>query len=78
MSFFQERFTVNNVAVRVRFGTGLRHELAAELEAAGARRALILSTSGRADLAAEMARLCGPLAVGSFTEAAMHTPVEVS
>lgn len=78
MSFFRETFTARSASVRVRFGPGLRRSIGEELETLGAERALILTTPQQADLAEEFAGYCGNRAVGSFTEAAMHTPVEIS
>lgn len=78
MSFFREEFTARSAAVRVRFGAGLRRAIAEEVEALGASRALILTTPQQAAMAEEFAALCGPRAIGSFTGATMHTPVDVS
>lgn len=78
MSRFMDRFTQTLPQVRVRFGAGIRHELAAEIEALGCKRALILSTPPQADLAQEVADRIGALAAGAFTRAQMHTPVDVS
>jgi maleylacetate reductase len=78
MSFFREEFTARSAAVRVRFGAGVRRAVAEEVDALGARRALILTTPQQAAMAAEFAAYCGDRAVGSYTRAAMHTPVEIS
>ncbi|MBZ4691176.1 MAG: tfdF [Cereibacter sp.] len=78
MSFFREEFTARSAAVRVRFGAGIRKAVADEIDALGARRALILTTPQQAAMADEFAALCGPRAVGRYTRAAMHTPVDVS
>lgn len=78
MSFFRDEFTARSAAVRVRFGSGVRKAVAEEVEAIGARRALILTTPHQTDMADEFAALCGPLAAGRYTRAAMHTPVDVS
>ncbi|WP_186399912.1 maleylacetate reductase [Stappia sp. P2PMeth1] len=78
MSFFREEFIARSAAVRVRFGPGVRRSVAEEMEALGARRALILTTPQQAELADEFSAYCGGLAVGSYTGATMHTPVSVS
>ncbi|WP_374327074.1 maleylacetate reductase [Paracoccus pantotrophus] len=78
MSFFREEFTAQSPAVRVRFGRNVRNSIADEIDALGARRALILTTPQQADMAEEFAALCGDRAAGRFTGAVMHTPVEVS
>lgn len=78
MTYFKDSFTARSAAVRVRFGAGIRLAIAEEIEALGAKRALILTTAAQAAMADEFAQLCGPLAVGAFTEATMHTPVDIS
>ncbi len=78
MSHFQENFVAQSAAVRVRFGAGVRQSIADEVKALGCSRALILSTPQQADTAREFADLCGPLAVGIYTNATMHTPVAIS
>ena len=60
------------------FGAGVRHQAAAEVERLGCARALVLSTPEQSATAAELAQSLGALAVGTFTGAAMHTPVEVT
>ena len=78
MSYFQKEFVANSAAVRVRFGPGVRHEVADEIERLGARRALVLSTPQQAETAMAFAEDVGALAAGVFTRAAMHTPVDVT
>lgn len=78
MSFYRDEFTARSAAVRVRFGAGIRKAVAEEIEALDARRALILTTPQQAALADDFAALCGGAAVGRFTGAAMHTPVDIS
>ncbi|MBL9055133.1 MAG: maleylacetate reductase, partial [Rhodobacteraceae bacterium] len=41
MSFFREEFSARSAAVRVRFGAGVRRQVAEELDLLGTRRALI-------------------------------------
>ena len=78
MSRFMPSFTQTLPRVRVRFGPGIRRELAAEIEALGASRALVLATPPQADTAQEFADMIGPLAAGIFARAQMHTPVGIS
>jgi maleylacetate reductase len=78
MSYFREEFASTWPAVRVRFGIGVRHDLAEEVKRLECHRALILTTPEQAHVAEEFAALCGDLAAGIFTRARMHTPVEIS
>jgi maleylacetate reductase len=78
MSYFREEFASNSPALRVRFGVGVRHDLVAEIARLECRRALILTTPEQANVAEEFAALCGDHAVGTFTRARMHTPLEIS
>ncbi len=78
MSYFQREFVANSAAVRVRFGPGVRHEIGAEIERLGAKRALILSTPQQAETALAFAEDVGARAAGVFTRATMHTPVSVT
>lgn len=63
---------------RIVFGPGSLSKVAAEVEAQGGRRALVLSTPHQKANADALAAELGPLAAGVFAEAAMHTPVEVT
>lgn len=78
MSYFQEDFTATSAAVRVRFGAGIRHAVGEEMQGAGLKRALILTTPQQAETGAEFANRLGALAVGVYSNATMHTPVAVS
>ncbi|TGD42594.1 maleylacetate reductase [Pseudotabrizicola sediminis] len=78
MSFFREDFTARSASVRVRFGAGIRAAVSEEMDNLGVSRALILTTPQQSDMADEFANYCGAKAVGRFTGAAMHTPVDVS
>lgn len=78
MSYFQPEFTARSAQVRVRFGTGVRHAVAEEIERLGAGRALVLSTPQQSDMALSLAEDIGTRAAGVFTRAAMHTPVTVT
>lgn len=63
---------------RVVFGSGTIAKLKSELERAGCRRAMLISTPEQAAALAGIAASLGPLAVHSFSEATMHTPVAVT
>ncbi len=71
-------FVYNALPSRVIFGSGTIAKLKAELERAGCSRALLLSTHEQAESLHAIAALLGPLAAGTFTQAAMHTPTEVT
>lgn len=78
MSRFVPRFTQVLPAVRVRFGPGVSRELAAEIQALGCKRALVLSTPPQDDTARTFSDMIGGLSAGVFTRAKMHTPIDVS
>jgi alcohol dehydrogenase class IV len=69
-------FVYQGLPVRVVFGAGSLAQLAAEVERLGAKRVLMLSTPGRAEMVRAAAKGL-PLA-GVFDEAAMHTPRELA
>jgi len=73
-----ETFTYEALPSRVRFGRGTIGTVAAEVERLGARRALVLTTPQQAGAGERLGALLGPALAGYFTEAAMHTPVEVT
>ncbi len=60
---------------RVVFGAGALQHLPREVDALGAKRALVLSTPGQAATAQRLLDLLGPRAAGVFAQAAMHVPV---
>ncbi len=78
MSYFQPEFVASTAAVRVRFGPGVRQQVAEEIDRLGAKRALILATPQQADTALAFAEDVGERAAGVFPQAAMHTPVAVT
>ncbi len=73
-----EAFTYACSPTRIIFGAGRLRELADELHAMKLSRALILSTPQKRNLAERLAAQIGSLTAGIFSEAAMHTPVEVT
>lgn len=71
-------FTYVGAPSRVVFGFGTIERIPDEMKALGRRRALVLSTPQQTDAAQGLAERLGELCAGVFTEAAMHTPVEVT
>lgn len=63
---------------RIVFGVGSSVGVAEEIRRLGLSRALVLSTPQQKGDAEALAARLGRLAVGVFSEAAMHTPVEVT
>lgn len=73
-----QSFVYSGLPARVLFGSGTRSRLRSEIERAKCTRALVLGTPEQKASAQELAHALGALAVGTFTEAAMHTPVDVT
>jgi maleylacetate reductase len=71
-------FVYEALPARVVFGWGTSSRAAAEVAALGSSRALVLSTPGQREGAGRVAAGLGPACAGVFSEAAMHTPVEVT
>jgi alcohol dehydrogenase class IV len=71
-------FVYNAQAGRVVFGAGSLQHLGREIEALGARKALVLSTPEQRAAAEMVAELLGPRAAGVFDRAAMHVPMETA
>ena len=63
---------------RVVFGAGALQHLVREIDALGAKRALVLSTPELADAARRVAELLGERAAGIFPKAVMHVPLETA
>jgi alcohol dehydrogenase class IV len=71
-------FVYTPTPCRVVFGAGGLREVGAEVDALGARRALVLSTAGQSAAAHRVAELLGGRSVGVCTLATMHVPSEVA
>jgi alcohol dehydrogenase class IV len=71
-------FVYNAQPARVVFGVGSAARVAAEIEALGAQRALVLSTPEQRDLAERVAEMLGSRAAGVFARAVMHVPIETA
>jgi len=68
-------FTYVSLPTRVVFGAGSIRGLAAEVERLGAKRVLLISTTGRAEMVRNLAK--GLALAGVFDRAVMHTPLAV-
>ncbi|MDX8324560.1 maleylacetate reductase [Agrobacterium tumefaciens] len=71
-------FVYTMAPARIVFGTGSSVGVAEEIRRLGLSRALVLSTPHQKGDAEALAARLGPLAAGVFSDAAMHTPVEVT
>jgi alcohol dehydrogenase class IV len=60
------------------FGVGALRHLPREVDALGARKALVLSTPEQRASAEQVAALLGPRAAGVFGRAVMHVPIETA
>jgi len=63
---------------RVVFGAGAVAKLPAEVDRLGARRALVLSTPGRAAEAKRLTASLGERVAGIYDKAVLHVPIEVA
>ncbi|MDH4561324.1 MULTISPECIES: maleylacetate reductase [unclassified Pseudomonas] len=71
-------FSYNALPARVIFGFDTLRQVAEEVQLLGCKRALVLSTPHQKAEAQHLSNSLGELSVGTFTEATMHTPVEVT
>jgi maleylacetate reductase len=71
-------FTYNGQPGRVVFGAGALSQLGKEIEAMGAKRALVLSTPEQRASAEQVAAMLGARAAGVFDRAVMHVPIETA
>lgn len=71
-------FIYNGQAGRVIFGAGSLQHLVREIDALGARKALVLSTPEQRASAERIADLLGARAAGVFDRAVMHVPMETA
>ncbi|HEX2547054.1 MAG TPA: maleylacetate reductase [Ramlibacter sp.] len=71
-------FVYNGQPGRVVFGAGALSQLGREVEALGARRALVLSTPEQRASAEQVAAMLGERAAGVFDRAVMHVPIETA
>ncbi len=73
-----EPFVYTSLPSRVVFGAGTLDRVADEILRLKCQRALVLSTLQQAAQANSLAARLGRLSAGTFTEAAMHTPVAIT
>jgi len=73
-----EPFVYISAPVRVVFGSGSLGRVVDEVKALGCQRALVLSTPQQVQAAHDLRDRLGPLSIGVFGEAVMHTPVDVT
>ncbi|GGL58013.1 maleylacetate reductase [Wenxinia marina] len=71
-------FVFPGIATRVVFGHGTLARTGDEVARLGRSRALLLTTRSQAEAGAALADRMGETVVGTFGDAAMHTPVEVT
>lgn len=71
-------FVYESLPVRVVFGSGTADGVAEEVERLGCRRAVLVTTPGRAAMADRVAASLGDRLAGRLACARMHTPVEVT
>ena len=73
-----ENFTCSINPARIIFHSGAVSEVKSEIVRLGCSRALVLTTPFQKPDAEKIARHLGDTAVGVFSDAAMHTPVDVT
>jgi maleylacetate reductase len=73
-----KNFVYNGQPGRVVFGPGSLARLGQEIEALGAKRALVLSTPEQRSSAERVADMLGARAAGVFDRAVMHVPIETA
>ncbi|CAM5533920.1 maleylacetate reductase [Eoetvoesiella caeni] len=71
-------FIYEALPTRVIFGQGKLQSLPHEVERLGARRVLVLSTPQQEPWAQNVSELLGSVSAGIYSNATMHTPVEIS
>lgn len=71
-------FTYNALPARVLFGWGTSSQVAAEVKRLGCSRALVLTTPQQVDAGNKVKADLGDLAAGIYTNATMHTPMDVT
>jgi len=78
MRGFHVGFEPGHPPVRVQIGTGARHRIGEEMTARGLGRALVLTTPEQVAQGETVREELGAAAVGLFSRATMHTPVEIT
>ena len=78
MTIGDKHFVYNGLPTRVVFGSGTSARVGEEARRAGVKRPLVLSTPEQQNEARALAAKLGMEVAGFFSEATMHTPVEVT
>ncbi|USQ73779.1 maleylacetate reductase (plasmid) [Roseomonas mucosa] len=78
MPVFHAGFAQGGAPVRVHFGRGARRSLDREMDALSLSRAFVLTTPQQVREGEDIVQTLGRRAVGLFTNATMHTPVDVT
>ena len=78
MTDLSNGFVFPGIRTRVLFGSGTLACVGEEVERLGCGHALVLSTPHQQAEAEALAAQLGPMACGTFCEAAMHTPTDVT
>lgn len=73
-----QAFFYSALPARVIFGNGSVRQVGREVEALGAKRALVLCTPEQRALAQQVSDLLGERSVGIFDRAVMHVPIETA
>ena len=73
---FEHRFIFKGLPSRVVFGAGSLQDLEREVDALGARRALVLATPNQEALAQEVSTRLHDRSAGVYAHAIMHVPIE--
>jgi alcohol dehydrogenase class IV len=71
-------FIYEQTSRRIVFGSGTRRQVKVEAERLGVERVVVLSTREQSEHALEVVDILGSRAAGIFSQAVMHTPVEVT
>lgn len=78
MAVFYAAHGAGKVVSRVRFEIGGRHDISSEMTELGVSRALVLTTPEQSAQGDSLLKTLGSKGVGQFSEATMHTPVDVT
>jgi maleylacetate reductase len=78
MKLPEDGFTFPGIGTRVVFGSKTLARVGEEVERLGGQQAFVLSTPNQAKDAQSLSAQLGSLSAGTFSEAAMHTPVEIT
>lgn len=74
----RDSFRFSPIPARVLFGSGTRGQIAEEIASLGIKKVLVLTTPHQARLGRDIAEDLGPVSAGLYSNATMHTPVDVT